>query len=79
MNQQCMRVIKALLFGLAMLGAGVGFQMLATETQLLMPGWQLWALGFLVITPIGLLALAWGGLRLVERGGKCCITPEVCA
>ena len=38
MNQQCMRVIKALLFGLAMLGAGVGFQMLATETQLLMPG-----------------------------------------
>ena len=79
MNEQCMKVIKALLFGLATLGLGLGLQMLATETQLVLPGWQLWALGFLILTPVGLLALAWGSLRLMERGGRCCVTPELCA
>lgn len=79
MNKQCTKVIQALLFGSAMLGLGLGLQVLASETQLLLPGWQLWALGFLILTPLGLLALAWGALRLVERGGRCCATPELCA
>lgn len=78
MNEQCMKVIKALLLGLAMLATGLGLQIAATETQWVLPGWQLWALGFLVVTPLGILALAWGGLRLLERGGRCCVTPELC-